>query len=79
VSRIRRKDLVRPHKMPLWPAPALLGLAGTIYAFTQQTVHDLIVVAIILACGTAYYFVYLFPRRGTRWVMRAAATSAEVD
>jgi amino acid transporter len=77
VSRITQKDLPRPHKMPLWPLPALVGLAGTAYAATKQTGHDLIIVGSILAAGAVYYFVYLFPRRKTRWVMLQAPRSEE--
>jgi len=73
VSRLRQPGLARPHKMPLWPVPALVGLAGIIYTLTQQTVHDLVIVAIILACGTVYYVAYLRPRGGARWVMRDSA------
>ncbi|MGH3276421.1 MAG: APC family permease [Streptosporangiaceae bacterium] len=69
VSRVTQKTLARPHRMPLWPLPAVLGLGGTVYVATTQTVHDLIVVTAILAAGSAYYLLYLVPRRRERWVM----------
>ena len=69
VSRVTQKSLSRPYRMPLWPLPAILGLGGAIYVATTQTLHDLIVVLAILACGALYYVGYLLPRRKTRWIM----------
>jgi amino acid transporter len=42
VSRIRQRDLARPSRMPLWPVPPVLALAGVLVALTQQKLGDLV-------------------------------------
>src|SRR5207253_7052223 len=37
VSRVRQANLARPSRMPLWPVPPILALAGCVIAPTQQT------------------------------------------
>jgi amino acid transporter len=77
VSRVTQRDLVRPYKMPLWPLPSVVALAGIVIVAAQQTRKDMVTVAIILAVAVVYYVAYLKPRQGTRWVMREAITTAD--
>lgn len=68
VSRIRDKDAARPSRMPFWPLPPLLALAGVVVALTQQTPHDIWVVVILFAVAAVYYFGYLHRAKNDRWV-----------
>jgi amino acid transporter len=43
VSRIRDRGLVRAFKMPLWPLPPVIAIAGVVIALTQQSGRDLII------------------------------------
>jgi amino acid transporter len=77
VSRWRDRDLVRPSRMPLWPLPPLVALAGVVVAFTQQTGRDILIVVALFAAGLAYYYLYLHRSRGDRWVPHTV--SEDVD
>lgn len=79
VSRFTQRNLVRPYKMPLWPVWPLIGLAGCVVVFTQQSLSDMGICAIILAVAAIYYFAYLHPRRATHWVMLDPAHSDETE
>jgi amino acid transporter len=68
VSRVRNKDAERPSKMPLWPVPPLLALAGVVVAMTQQKPLDIWIVVIVFAVAGVYYFAYLHRARHDRWV-----------
>jgi amino acid transporter len=65
VSRVRQPELPRPYRMPLWPAPPIVALAGVGIALSKQKASDLLIVAIIIVAGLAYYALYL--RRGDRY------------
>jgi amino acid transporter len=69
VSRLRQPGLTRPYRMPLWPLPPLVALAGVAVTVALQTGRDLTIVAGILAAGVLYDAVYLRPRRDTHWVL----------
>ena len=69
VSRVREPDLARPYRMPLWPLPPLVALAGVAGTVALQTSRDLAIVAAILAAGLLYDGVYLRPRRDTHWIL----------
>jgi amino acid transporter len=69
VSRLRQPGLPRPYRMPLWPLPPLVALAGVAVTVVLQTGRDLAIVAGILAAGLLYDAVYLRPRRGTHWIL----------
>jgi amino acid transporter len=62
VSRIRDKDLERPFKLPLFPVPPLIALAGVVIALTKQTQRDLLIVGGIFLFGILYYLLYLRTR-----------------
>ena len=69
VSRLRQPSLTRPYRMPLWPLPPVVALAGVAVTVALQTGRDLAIVAGILAAGVAYDAVYLRPRRDTHWML----------
>jgi amino acid transporter len=69
VSRVRQPRLARPYRMPLWPLPPLVALAGVAVTILLQTSGDLAIVAGILAAGLLYDAVYLRRRRDTHWLL----------
>jgi amino acid transporter len=69
VSRVRQRHLARPFRMPLWPLPPIVAFAGLALAASQQTLHDLGIVAAFVLAAVAYYLGYLRSRVGARWVM----------
>jgi amino acid transporter len=68
-SRLLQPGLARPYRMPLWPLPPLVALAGVAVTVLLQTGRDLAIVAGILAAGVLYEAAYLRPRRDTHWVL----------
>ncbi len=63
------------YKMPWWPlAPvAVIAALGYVtYELWQGNPWQVIIAAGALAVGYAYYYLYLYPQRGTRWTMPAA-------
>jgi amino acid transporter len=68
-SRLLQPGLARPYRMPLWPLPPLVALAGVAVTVLLQTGTDLAIVAGILAAGLLYDAVYLRPRRDTHWIL----------
>jgi amino acid transporter len=79
VSRFTQKGLVRPYKMPLWPLWPIIGLAGCVIVFTQQTLSDIGICAAIFIVAGIYYVVYLRQRQSTHWVMLAPTQSDEAE
>jgi amino acid transporter len=69
VSRVRQRGLTRPYRMPLWPLPPIVALAGLATSVVVQTGRDLLIVAGILAVGAFYDSVYLRRRRDTSWIL----------
>jgi amino acid transporter len=69
VSRLREPHLTRPYRMPLWPLPPMVALAGVAVTVVLQTGRDLAIVAGILAAGMLYDVAYLRPRRDTHWTL----------
>jgi amino acid transporter len=68
-SRVRQPDLDRPYRMPGWPLPPLVALAGVAVTVVLQTGRDLAIVAGILAAGLTYDAAYLHPRHETHWIL----------
>ena len=68
-SRLRQPGPARPYRMPLWPLPPLVALAGVAVTVALQTRTDLAIVVAILAAGALYDTVYLRPRRDTHWIL----------
>jgi amino acid transporter len=67
VSRFTQRQFKRPFKMPLWPVPPLIALAGVGIALSQQKGSDLIIVAAIIVGGAIYYVSFLRPRSDRYW------------
>jgi amino acid transporter len=59
VSRFHDRDLARPFRMPLWPLPAVIAVAGLAYALTQQAGHDLVICGAVFGVGILYYAFFL--------------------
>jgi amino acid transporter len=78
VSRIRQRGLFRPYRMPLWPLPPLAALAGLVIVATQQTLHDVGIVAAFVVAALLYYVIYLRGKQDSRWVM-LEPTTAETE
>ncbi len=66
----RRGRAMTGYRMPWWPLPPLVALAGLSLAAATQRVRDLIIVAAIVGIATLYYVIYL-QRRQNRWVLLA--------
>jgi len=77
VSRVRQKHLERPSKMPLWPVPPVIALAGVVIALTKQKGSDLLTCAIIFGAALVYYFLFLRPRSGRYWKVAGAVADPE--
>jgi hypothetical protein len=76
VSRVQQPGLARPYRVPLWPLPPLLALAGVAVTVLVQTRRDLAVVAGILAAGVLYDVAYLCPRRDSHWILLDHSTAS---
>jgi amino acid transporter len=68
-GRLRQPHLARPYRMPLWPLPPVVALAGVAVTVLLQTGRDLAIVAGILAAGVLYDVAYLRLRRATHWIL----------
>jgi amino acid transporter len=80
VSRLLRPGLARPYRMPLWPLPPVVALAGVAVTVALQTGRDLAIVAGILVAGVVYDLVYLRSRRDTHWILlEPASGERDVD
>jgi amino acid transporter len=77
VSRVRQRHLDRPSKMPLWPVPPVIALAGVIVALTKQKGSDLWLCAGIFAAALLYYFLFVRPRSGRYWTVSGAVPDTE--
>lgn len=75
ISRIRQRGLSRPYRMPIWPLPPLVALAGLVIVATQQTPRNVAIVACFVIAASLYYVAYLHRRRGSRWVMQEPTTA----
>jgi amino acid transporter len=76
-SRVRQPDLDRPYRMPGWPLPPLVALAGVAVTVVLQTGRDLAIVAGILAAGLTYDVAYLHPRHETHWILLDPLTAEQ--
>ncbi len=73
--RLRFKDLPPHYKMPLWPVWPCIALIGVIYMLvklTQSQWKDLVIVIGAAIGALIYYYAYLYPRRGKKWIMLEA-------
>jgi amino acid transporter len=72
VSRIRQRHLPRPSRMPFWPVPPILALAGVVVALTKQKGSDLWLCAGIFVAALLYYFLFVRPRSDRYWKVPGA-------
>jgi amino acid transporter len=77
MSRIKQPGLRRPYRLPLWPLPPLVALAGMVLVVSRQQPGNLAIAGLIVMVGAIYYVLYLRPRAGRCWVMLAPAASEE--
>ncbi len=73
--RIRFRDLPPHYKMPLWPVWPCISLIGVVYMLvklTQLQWRDLVIVVGSAVGALIYYYAYLYPRRGKKWIMLEA-------
>lgn len=59
VHRVKSPRSVRPFGMPLWPIPPIIAGVGSLIAISQQTVSDIIIVAVLFALGLIYSLLYV--------------------
>ena len=64
VSRIRERDAQRSFRMPLWPLPPLLAIAGIGLTLRYQKFGDIIITLVTIAIAVIYWLAYL--RRNPR-------------
>ena len=69
--RIQRPELARPFKMPLYPLPPLIAIAGFIFILVNrsQALGGLLVAAGIACSGTLIY--WLRAKRLSQWPFAA--------
>jgi len=79
VSRVRQRHLDRPSKMPLWPVPPLIALAGVVIALTKQKGSDLWTCVIIFAAALIYYFLFVRPRSDRYWTVSGAVPDTDTE
>jgi len=79
VSRVRQRHLDRPSKMPIWPVPPLIALAGVVIALTKQKGSDLWTCVIIFAVALIYYFLFVRPRSNRYWTVSGAVPDTEPE
>jgi amino acid transporter len=77
VSRVRQKHLERPSRMPIWPVPPVIALAGVVIALTKQKGSDLWLCVGIFAAALIYYLLFLRPRSDRYWKVPGAAADPE--
>jgi APA family basic amino acid/polyamine antiporter len=71
--RRRRPDLARPYRMPLYPLPALVGVAGWIFVFVTTDLGVMAFGIAALAAGVAAFLVWSYRRRD--WPFSTPVTS----
>lgn len=72
--RLRRPGAAssRGYRMPLWPLPPVLLVAGMVYVCVEvgrDAPSQLVIGLVTVAVGVAYYFGFIHPRRGDRWTL----------
>ena len=77
VSRVRQRHLERPSRMPLWPVPPVIALAGCIVVLTKQKGSDLWLCAAIFAAALLYYFLFIRPRSERYWTVSGAVPDSQ--
>jgi amino acid transporter len=66
-GRMSGATTASPYKMPLWPLPPLLALAGTAFVATQQTQQALLVTGATILIGLVYWAIFILPQGDRAW------------
>ena len=80
--RIRFKDLPEHYKMPMWPFWPCLSIVGVVYMLyklTQGSWHDLVIAVGAAVGALLYYYLYLYPRAGKKWIVLDAIEEGAAD
>jgi amino acid transporter len=77
--RIQRPELARPFKMPLYPLPPLIAMAGFVFMLVNRShaLQGLVVAGCIGLSGTAIYLVRA--KRLGDWPFANSSTQADVS
>ncbi|WP_458318722.1 APC family permease [Mycolicibacterium brisbanense] len=75
VSRVRFPGLIRPYRMPLWPAAPVSAIALAIVVLVEQSYTDQLTALVIVVTSLLYYACYLRPRKATHMKMLDPAES----
>lgn len=72
--RLRRPGVTasRGFRMPWWPLPPVVLIAGMVYVCVQtvkDTPSQVAISVVTMAVGVVYYFGFIHPRRGDRWTL----------
>jgi hypothetical protein len=70
--RIRFKDLPEHYKMPMWPVwpcISIIGVVYMLYKLTQTHWYHLVIAVGVAAGALIYYYAYLYPRPGKKWIL----------
>lgn len=76
VSRVRDRGLPRAFRMPLWPLPPVVALAGAALALSKQDAHDLGIALCVVAVALAGY---LLARRRLPARLSGAPNGTDLD
>ncbi|CAM4340770.1 putative amino acid permease YhdG [Mycobacterium basiliense] len=57
VCRMRDRDVARPFRMPLWPLPPVLAIAGIVVTLGTQQVRDLAIGASLVTAAAVGYLI----------------------
>jgi amino acid transporter len=80
--RLRFKNLPPHYKMPLWPVFPSIALIGVVYMLVKLTQMQWKDLAIGIGAGVGaliYYYAYLYPRRGKKWIMLEAIEEGSTE
>ncbi|ORA39074.1 APC family permease [Mycobacterium aquaticum] len=75
VGRVRFAGLVRPYRMPLWPAAPVSAIALAIVVLVEQSRTDQLTALGIVVVSLLYYACYLRSRKATHMKMLDPAES----
>ena len=80
--RIRFKDLPEHYKMPMWPiwpCISIIGVVYMLYKLTQAHWYHLVIAAGAAVGALIYYYAYLYPRQGKKWILLDAVEEGAVQ
>ena len=58
VSRVRERSAERPFRMPLWPLPPLVAIAGIGLAIRYQKLSDVVITGSVIVGALLYAFAW---------------------